>query len=165
MALLESAGVKSVCKKLAKLTPGPALNMGRINLCCGILKWINPESKQMEKIVVAAGGSRYEESFSAVELLYLNENDFNSDEWVIGPDLPEGIVDATMVEYNNSVIIIGGSNDVGWRKRNDLYQLFSPKGPWIKMRQTLKEKRSSHVSFLVPDELVSCNKTKYNENN
>jgi hypothetical protein len=29
-------------------------------------------------------------------------------------------------------------------------------GPWVKMEQTLKEGRSIHVSFLVPDELVNC---------
>jgi hypothetical protein len=29
-------------------------------------------------------------------------------------------------------------------------------GPWVKMKQTLKEARYEHVSFLVPDELVNC---------
>jgi hypothetical protein len=29
-------------------------------------------------------------------------------------------------------------------------------GPWVKMKQTLKESRGYHVSFLVPDELVNC---------
>jgi hypothetical protein len=39
-----------------KWIPGPSLNLGRHELSCGILKWKNPESNQVEKVVVAAGG-------------------------------------------------------------------------------------------------------------
>ena len=38
-----------------------------------------------------------------------------------------------------------------------LYRLDSLEGPWIEMKQTLKEKRvGGHVAFLVPDQLVNC---------
>ena len=74
------------------------------------------------------------------------------------PELPHSCGDATMIEYKNSLILIGGTGDV---EGDALYQLYSPDGPWIKMKQTLKNKRYEHISFLVPDELVTC----YQQNN
>jgi len=37
-----------------------------------------------------------------------------------------------------------------------MYKLSSPNGHWTEMKQTLKESRYYHASFLVPDELVNC---------
>jgi len=68
----------------------------------------------------------------------------------MGPSLPKAISGSTMNEFQNGVILIKGNGQV------DLYQLTSPTESWTKMKQTLKEARGYHVSFLVPDELVNC---------
>jgi 16S rRNA U516 pseudouridylate synthase RsuA-like enzyme len=80
----------------------------------------------------------------------LNELEASGARWVMGPSLPKAIFASTMNEFQNGVILIGGENQV------ELYQLTSPNGTWTKMKQTLKEGRYGHVSFLVPDELVNC---------
>jgi hypothetical protein len=80
----------------------------------------------------------------------LNEFEESSAGWVMGPGLPRTIIQSTMNEFENGVLLIGGENQV------DLYQLTSPNGTWTKMKQTLKEARGRHVSFLVPDELANC---------
>ena len=58
-----------------------------------------------------------------------------------------------MVEYQNSVILVGGEGGV---KGQEMYQLSSPDGPWVEMQQTLKEGRTKHVAFLIPDQIVDC---------
>jgi hypothetical protein len=58
-----------------------------------------------------------------------------------------------MVEYQDGVILIGGSRNPDPYNAN-LYQLSSPTGAWTKMEQTFYG--TLHVSFLVPDELVHC---------
>ena len=68
-------------------------------------------------------------------------------EWISGPSLPNSAMVSTMIEYQNSVIVIDGAH---------LYQLSSSSGPWVEMKQTLKEKRALHVSFLIPDYLTNC---------
>ena len=136
-----------------KWTQGPYLKTGRSELSCSILIWKNPQSNQLEKIVVAGGGhSNSERYLSSVELLHLNDDDTVKGEWLMGSELPKKAKDSSMIEYNNSVILVGGSDG------HHLYQLSSPNGPWIKMKQTLKQKGGFHVSFLVPDELVNCHK-------
>jgi len=44
----------------------------------------------------------------------------------LNTDLPESVGHSTMIEYNNSVILIGGSGSVDG---HHMYQLSSPKGP------------------------------------
>jgi len=136
-----------------KWTLGPPSKIGRYGLSCGILKWKNPESNQMEKVVVAAGGdgtNPSEDATTSFELLYLNDDNSIKSNWMMGPKLPIVLINSNMIEYNNSVILIGGYYNLR------LLQLSSPKGPWIEMKQTLKKKIFGHVSFLVPDELVNC---------
>ena len=135
---------------------GPILNIGRNAMSCGILKWENPEMNQMEKVVVVAGGLTHhyykdKQFMSSVELLYLNDDNSVKGDWMMGPELPNSTYGSNMIEYNNSVIMFGGEHT-----KRKLYKLSSPKGPWIEMKQKLKEERSHHVSFLVPDELVNC---------
>ncbi len=139
-----------------KWTLGPPVNIGRQALSCGILKWKNPESNQMEKVVVAAGGMKIKiyEGLGSVELLYLNDDNSVKGEWMMGPELPDTATSSKMIEYNNSVILIGGYDRYG--RNQPLYQLSSPKGPWIAMKQILKEIRLDPVPFLVPDEVVNC---------
>ncbi len=171
-------------------------------MSCGLLKWNNPESNLLEKIVVASGGFSNSIDQTSVELLYLNEEDVSQGvhftnmlqqlfctkvffeaflclqfgiinfwqknnstkaahkmlvkltqgEWVMGPPMPVSAPYSTMVEYNNSVILIGGVD------RRHLYKLSSPTEDWIEMRQTLKYKSTKHVSFLVPDEILNCHR-------
>ena len=143
--------------ELNEWTPGPSLLTPRGDLTCGILMWRNPDSNILEKIVVAAGGYNDSDNLNSVELLYLNDDAIDGG-WVVGPDLPKDSYKATMVEYNNTVILIGGSDRPGGSGYPYLYQLSSPKESWVTMKQRLKVGRSDHVSFLVPDEIVNCHK-------
>jgi len=85
----------------------------------------------------------------SVELLYLNDDGINEEEWMMGPELPQSLFLAKMIEYDNSVIIMDNK---------DLYQLSSPAGPWVKMKQRVKERKDfdKPITFLVPDEIVNC---------
>ena len=64
---------------------------------------------------------------------------------------------------SGSVVLIGGGGEdltdttlpISF-DGDQLFQLKSPEGPWVELQQKLKEKRSQHTSFLVPDELVKC---------
>ncbi len=58
-----------------------------------------------------------------------------------------------MIEFGNSVILVGGEGVVDGQH---LYQLSGPNESWIEMKQTLKVSRFRHIAFLVPDELVNC---------
>ena len=145
-----------------KWTPGPSLIKQRSGLSCGILKWRNPESKKLENVVVAAGGMELEKrpfvrksfAVSSVEILYLNDDNTNNGEWKVGPELPKPAAYATLNEYNSSLFLIGGFDDIA--VGNHMYRLSSPDGPWVHMNQTLKNGIALHASFLVPDEIVTC---------
>jgi len=98
-------------------SPGPTLNRARAGAGCGVLNWMNPQTNQMEKIVVVAGGYQS----SKTELLYVDRiGDYS---WIMGPSLPTNNAVSSMVEFQNSVILIGGQYPIGSR---DLYQLSSP---------------------------------------
>jgi hypothetical protein len=86
----------------------------------------------------------------SVELLFLKTSNTG---WVMGPSLPSTASGSTMNSFQNRVILIGGTGQVDG---THLYQLSSPNGTWTTMQQMLKARRSHHVSFLVPDELVCC---------
>ena len=133
--------------------PGPDLNQPRHFQSCGVMNWINPNSEAEEKIVVVAAGGDIDSPPMKVELLYLNDLQTG---WVFGPSLLGDLLisDSRMIEFQNSVILIGGGYTHVDGK--GLYQLSSPNGEWTKMRQTLREGRMSHVAFLIPDELVDC---------
>ncbi len=140
-----------------KWTPGPSLHSPRSDLLCGKLKWKNPETSKMQDVIVAAAEIGTTEK-TIVELLFLNDDGNSEGEWVFGPELHESTYYATMIDYNNSVVIIGGG--LGEDGRSHLFQLSSPNRAWIKMNQTLKFEKSRPLSFLVPDELVSCRNEK-----
>jgi hypothetical protein len=101
--------------------PGPTLNKVRHAAGCGVLNWMNPQTNQMEKIVVAAGGADDGYFFSETELLYVDRISDNI--WIMGPSLPLGNALPSMVEFQNSVILIGGGYPNGSK---DLYQLTTP---------------------------------------
>ena len=81
-----------------------------------------------------------------------DKENYNSS-WIMGPELPMKMTASTMTEFQNSAIVTGG---IGETDGLHLYRLSSPIGPWIEMKQNLKEGRYWLVSFLVPDELVNC---------
>ena len=130
-------------------TEGPVLNKPRISPVCGMLNWLNPETGVEEQIVVAAAGDNQPNS----ELLFLKDYHTSGSGWVQGPDLPSEAFLASMIEFEESVILVGGTEGVdGFH----LFKLDSPSGPWVVMEQTLKEKHNRGVAFLVPDEQVNC---------
>jgi len=134
-----------------KWTSGPYLNETRYDFSCGILLWRNPESRKDEKVVVVAGGN----GLSSVELLFLNDLSDES-EWISGPELPTEIDHSTLIEYKNSLILIGGNSEEVYKLPDNMLQLSSPKGPWTEMSQPFIQGKGSHVAFLVPDEIVNC---------
>ncbi len=101
------------------MAPGPNLNTARYAAGCGVLNWMNPQSNQTEKVVVAAGGRNGGGYLSTTELLYVDR--IGSYNWVMGPSLPLANAFATMVEFQNSVILIGG-----YPASKDIFQLSSP---------------------------------------
>ena len=130
---------------------GPKLNVQRTGAVCGLFNWVNRDTNQNERVVVVAGGFNNEVQYmSSVELLFLEEFESTQDGWEMGPNLPRATGYSTMTEYNNSVILVGGLSN------KYLYQLSSPDGTWVEMKQTLKERRAAHVAFLVPDDIVNC---------
>ena len=132
-------------------TPGPMLLTPRYAHSCGILFQHNPATQQLQNIVVvAAGKDNNYTPLNSVELLYLDKYESG---WMAGPSLPETAIAPSMIEFQNSVILVGGDGGVGGQH---LYQLSSTSGPWVEMKQTLKEPRAKHVSFLIPDGLANC---------
>jgi hypothetical protein len=108
-------------KRFITMAPGPNLNTARFAAACGVLNWMNPQSNQMEKIVVAAGGRNSGGYMSTTELLYVDRiGNYN---WVMGPSLPLANGYATMVEFHNSVILVGGYYNTASK---NLIQLSSP---------------------------------------
>jgi hypothetical protein len=116
-------------KRFIALAPGPDLITAKYGASCGVLNWMNEQSNQTEKIVVVAGGLNGREYFSTTELLYVDRiGDYN---WIMGPSLPSTNGYATMVDFQNSVILIGGGQYPTGSK--DLYQLSSPGANVIKL--------------------------------
>ena len=134
--------------------PGPSLKSGRTEHTCAILNWKNPSSGQTERYVVVVGGIVGSTFLHTVELLYLNEPFLNST-WVNGPQFLPLQMSGTLTEYNNSVVLAGGLSDNS-DPTPKMFQLSSPNGPWVEMKQRLKQARFLQTSFLVPDELVTC---------
>jgi hypothetical protein len=129
---------------------GPTLNISRKIHSCGVMIWSNPDTGNDEQVVVVAGG-RYAATTASVELLYLNRNTG----WVAGPTLPYVLEGSSMIQYQNSVILVAGRLG-NPEPRNLMFQLKAPDGSWSTMRQSLMKPRYVHVAFLVPDNLVNC---------
>ena len=71
-------------------------------------------------MVVVAGGDYTEHEFnflSSVELLFLDELEPS---WIMGPSLPKALGFGTMVEFQNTVVVVGGKGSVDGRH---LYQV------------------------------------------
>ena len=133
-------------------SPGPDLNIPRGYLSCATVNWKNPSDGQLEKVVVVAGGDNGQ-YMSSVELLYINNL---SRGWQYGPQLPYSVANSVLVEYKDTVVLVGGDGTGVDGKH--LYQLSSPDGPWNEMEQTLPIKKHYHIAFLIPDDLTDCQK-------
>jgi hypothetical protein len=132
---------------------GPKLNNPRVFHSCGAFHWDNPNTNQTERIVVAAGGY-YIDPMNSTELLRLNhEGKVVGSGWTSGPALPKTSYYSTIVEFNNTLILVGGDHGVDGLH---MYQLSDREGHWVEMKQILKQGRNRHLSFLVPDEVVNC---------
>ncbi len=139
-------------------TEGPELKNNRRDHSCGKIRR-NKESQEMS-IIVAGGFDKDYPYLSSVEIL-----DEGSNEWQTGPELPFGIDESQMVEYQNGgVVLIGGRSLPlrGWLTSagtlDTLYQL--PHGGqdavWLNMEQKMKTGRNKHTAFLIPDNIVDC---------
>ena len=134
---------------------GPLLSAARYFHSCGVMDWINPDTKSTEKVVVVVGGKdNTSTALSSVELLFVNDYETSKQGWTVGPNLPKTIYAATMTEFQDGVILVGGTGPDF--DGHHLFQLSSPTGPWTEMIQTLKEGRQHAVSFLIPDAIVNC---------
>ncbi len=124
------------------------LNYSRLLHSCGLLTQYNSVTGVRERVVVVTGGSTKDHGMSSsTELLFVDSNL----EWIKGPELPRKNDRGTMVEFDRSVILIGGRGD------KNLYQLSSAHGDWKIMPQSLSEAyRPWPVSFLIPDTLANC---------
>ncbi len=133
-------------------SPGPNLMDERKGVSCVIINWKIPNC-QSKQIVVAVGGYSSSMGYSSdIEFLC---TDKTGSRWQSGPNLPKGSAWSALVEYKNTLIIVGGQGQDGVQSQH-LYQLSSPDRSWVEMRQTLKVAISSHVAFLIPDELTTC---------
>jgi hypothetical protein len=90
---------------------------------------------------------------TSVEIL-----DEGASEWRNGPDLPFGIIDASLVEDSEGGVIL-----VGGESRDDQYlqTLFrlsdaGDQTKWVELPQKLKTGRKAHTAFLVPDQHATC---------
>ena len=116
----------------------------------------NSETSKTERILVVAGGSILCSPFEVnVELLYLDSYlDGTSGGWTTGPSLPDSVEFAAMNEVEDGVLIIGGG--VGGQDSNSIYKLTPTSDSWEKLPQKLGQNRERHISFFVPDEIVTC---------
>jgi N-acetylneuraminic acid mutarotase len=132
-------------------SPGPNFALPRWGLSCAVINWKIPGCERIQ-IVVAAGGISYSSQYLPnVEFLCTDKTESR---WQSGPNLPKGIVYSALVEYKNTLILVGGQVPGG--ESQHLYQLSSPDGSWVEMKQTLKVARTTHIAFLIPDELNAC---------
>ena len=133
---------------------GPDLLGERWRHACGMMTQFNEETGETERILVVAGGSRYPKALSSVELLNLDSYlAGTSDGWESGPELPSPVQQATMFEYEDGVILVGGDSDLAGQS---LYKLTPSSSDWEILLQKLNFARRAHTSFLIPDEFVNC---------
>ena len=87
----------------------------------------------------------------SVSILNLEEEEL---QWISGPSLPKVIYGTKMIQYLNSIILIGNHNK--WENGTHMFKLSSPDGAWVPLQQTFKQEQWEHISFLVPDDITDC---------
>ena len=153
-------------------TRGPDLNMDKKDGGCGIMKLANGSD-----VVVAAGGSMQRERALSTEFLVLDgsmkwvagkkacfhEGTFFQEIFVLGPNLPDPLEKLSMVEFEETVVVIGGYCNMGcgWSNSQSLLQLACFGGQldmceWKAMSQKLKVGRYGFVAMTLQDEMAQC---------
>jgi len=83
-----------------KWIPGPSIKMETGDLSCGLLTSKNPDTNKVEKVIVAIVNLP---TSSSVELLFLDEDGSNKEEWVAGPELPVHARGSRIIEFQVSI--------------------------------------------------------------
>jgi len=126
---------------------GPRLQQNHEGHSCGRIRK-DSSSNQFSVIVV---GGYFASGF--VEVL-----DEGATKWRYGPSPVYGNHYGALVEDSaGGVILVGGRTDYT-AYLDTLYRLShaGEGNEWIKLPQKLKDPRSFHTAFLVPDDVVSC---------
>jgi hypothetical protein len=69
------------------------------------MTWRNPDTDRAETVVVVAGGHNQSEALTSSELLFV---DHATPTWKKGPALPRPAEYATILEFDNSLILTDG---------------------------------------------------------
>ena len=130
---------------------GPLLFYNNNHFPCGVLKWNN--NGTIERVVVAGGGrSTYSvQTFNYDQYLQNRATGF-----VIAQD-PGNLKNAKIVEFNGSLIMIGGQDRSTGVYQMKIFQMTDPNGPWILLTQTLEVGRITFIAIPIPDSLLNCN--------
>ena len=152
------------------IIPGPNLNYNRRWPRCGVMNWKNPQTGELQKVIITVGGIDrgqnyyyYQQNWNSwhklnapsVELLFINDNDILNSQWTIGPPIPKVLSPIEIVEYQNGVIAVGGAFfEVA--DSFHVYKLASPNGKWVPIQKSYKEAKLDFFSLLLPDESADC---------
>jgi len=113
------------------------------------------DAGKSDRILVVAGGTSASKSLTSVELFNLDAYLSGvAGGWESGPDLPTGVIDSAMIEFENGVIVVGGFDFLGDKF---LYKLTPASAKWERLPQQLKYSYGGkRMAFLIPDEFVTC---------
>jgi len=129
-------------------TKGPKMHFGRQVHSCGIIRR-NSQSSEYDVIVVGGDNGT---PMTSVEILNSKVGD-----WRAGPELPYGIMYASLVtDFRGGVILVGGEAKHE-KHLNTLWRLdhAGKDAFWKLMPQRLKIGRHYQTSFLIPDCVAS----------
>ena len=106
----------------------------------------NPDTGKEETVIVVAGGSSPRlNKLSSSELLLV---DHATSQWRKGPSLPRSVELATMLRFEDSLILFDG---------RFLFRLDDPfNGSWSQVPLNVTTPRSHQTAFLIPDSLADC---------
>ena len=119
-----------------------SLNTARRRHMCAVLE---------ESIVVIGGLDSGFNYLSSVEVLPPG-----GDIWVPGPPLPVEVVHGQVVEYSNSLYVLGGFNNVG--DNNQIFRLDSLSDQWVTVdKQFSQQYRDVFPAPLLYEHQLHCN--------
>ncbi len=109
------------------------------------------KEKASKDVVVVTGGFSGDENNALKSTEYLSVSNYTVG-WQTGPDLPEPLRKAQMLEDQSttSLYLVGNST---------IYRFFDVDNEWIAKRQ-LKFSRDGHVAFFLPSYLANCTDMK-----
>ncbi len=130
-------------------TKGPKMHFGRQVHSCGRIR---RNSQSCEYDVIVVGGENETHPMTSVEIF-----DSQIGDWRAGPDLPYGIMSATLVTDSRGGVILVGGEAKHEKHLNTLWRLdhAGKDAKWELMPQRLKIGRHYQTSFLIPDSVES----------